>query len=88
VTGFNLSYWFDDQYNSLLDTAIADTVTDPTTSQADYVQAGNRLVDQAPGIYFMDTKIAFVIPTYIKGFKYNINYPFTQYFFYQLSTTK
>ena len=88
VTGFNLSYWFDDQYNSLLDTAIADTVTDPTTSQADYIQAGNRLVDQAPGIYFMDTKTAFVIPTYIKGFKYNINYPFTQYFFYQLSTTK
>ena len=36
----------------------------------------------------MDTKTAFVIPTYIKGFKYNINYPFTQYFFYQLSTTK
>ncbi len=36
VTGFNLSYWFDDQYNALLDTAIGETVTDPTTSQAKY----------------------------------------------------
>ncbi len=88
VTGFNLSYWMDDQYNALLDTAIADTVTDPTTSQAKYTEAANRLVDQAPGIFFMDTKSAFVIPTYIQGFKYNINYPFTPYFFYQLSTTR
>ena len=88
VTGFNLSYWFDNQYNSLLDTAINDTVTDAVTSQSDYNQAANRLVDQAPGIFFMDVKVPYVIPTYIKGFKYNINYPFTQYFFYQLSTTK
>jgi peptide/nickel transport system substrate-binding protein len=88
VTGFNLSYWYDEQYNTLLDTAIGDTVTDPTTSQAKYIEAGNRLVDQAPGIFFMDTKTPYVIPTYIKGFTYNINYPFTPYFYYQLSTTK
>ena len=88
VTGFNLSYWADDTYNGLMDTAMADTVIDPATSQTKYNEANNRLVDQAPGIFFMDTKSAFVIPTYIKGFKYNINYPFTPYFFYQLSTTK
>ena len=88
VTAFNLSYWMDDQYNTLLDTAIADTVTDPVTSQAKYIEAGNRLVEQAPGIFFFDFKTQYVIPTYIQGFKYNINYPFTPYFYYQLSTTK
>jgi peptide/nickel transport system substrate-binding protein len=88
VTAFNLSYWKDDQYNKLLDEAINLTVTDPAKSQQDYVDAMNRLVDQAPGIFFFDTKVAFVIPKYIEGFKYNLNYPFTQYFFYQLTTTK
>ena len=88
ATGFNLSYWYDEQYNNLLDKAIGETVTDPAASQADYNQAANMLVDQAPGIFFMDVKTPYVIPTYIKGFQYNINYPFTPYFFYQLSTTK
>ena len=88
VTYFNLSYWFDEQYNGLMDTAISEEVTNPTDSQAKFNQAANRLVDQAPGVFLMDTKSAFVIPTYIQGFKYNINYPFTPYFYYELSTTR
>ena len=88
VTGFNLSYWKDDQYNKTLDEAINLTVTDPATSQKDYVDAMNRLVDQAPGIFFFDTKVAFIIPKYIEGFKYNLNYPFTNYFYYELTSTK
>jgi peptide/nickel transport system substrate-binding protein len=88
VTAFNLAYWFDEKYNALLDEAIGKTVTDPATSQAKYTEANNYLVDQAPAVYLMDTKSAFVIPTYIQGFKYNINYPFTPYFYYQLSSTK
>jgi peptide/nickel transport system substrate-binding protein len=88
VTAFNLSYWFDQHYNDLLDTAIADTVTDPTTSQTTYNEAANYLVDQAPAVFFMDIKLPFVIPTYIQGFKYNINYPFQYFFYYQLSTTR
>ncbi|MFH1907255.1 MAG: hypothetical protein ABIL11_07730 [Chloroflexota bacterium] len=48
----------------------------------------NLLVDEAPGLFFFDTMAVFVIPTYIEGFKYNLNYPFTQYFFYQLRSTK
>ena len=85
---FNLSYWKNDPFNALVDEAIADTVTDPTTSQAKYIEAMNLLVDEAPGIFLMDTKAVFVIPKYIEGFKYNLNYPFTQYFFYQLRTTR
>ncbi len=85
---FNLSYWKNDTFNSTLDTAIAETVTDPKNSQAKYIEAMNLLVDEAPGVFFFDTKVVFVIPKYIEGFKYNLNYPFTQYFFYQLRTTK
>jgi peptide/nickel transport system substrate-binding protein len=85
---FNLSYWKNDTFNSTLDTAIAETVTDPKDSQAKYVDAMNLLVDEAPGLFFFDTKVVFVIPKYIEGFKYNLNYPFTQYFFYQLHTAQ
>jgi peptide/nickel transport system substrate-binding protein len=84
VTNFNLSYWLDDQYNGLLDTAIGETVTNPTDSQAKYVEAMNRLVDQAPGVFFYDTKQPFAIPKRIGGFQYNLNYPFVYYFFYPL----
>jgi peptide/nickel transport system substrate-binding protein len=81
---FNLSYWNSPDFNSLVDEAIADTVSDPVTSQAKYVDAMNLLVDQAPGLFFFDTKAVFIIPKHIEGFQYNLNYPFVQYFFYDL----
>ena len=82
---FNLSYWNNEAYNTTLDEAIALTVTDPATSQAKYVEAMNILYDEAPGISFFDTKAVFIIPNHIEGFNYNLNYPFVQYFFYDLS---
>ncbi len=84
VTNFNLSYWMNADYNKLLDDAAAEEVTNPTDSQAKYTQAMNLLVDQAPGVFFYDTKAAFIIPKSIAGFKYNLNYPFVYYFFYDL----
>ena len=85
VTAFNLSYWYNKEYNDILDKAIGETVTDATTSQQDYITAMNMLVDQAPGIYFFDVKTPYVIPKHIAGFQYNLNYPFTPYFYYQLT---
>jgi len=82
---FNLSYWNNEAYNTTLDEAIALTVTDPAASQAKYVEAMNILYDEAPGISFFDTKAVFIIPKSVDGFKYNLNYPFVQYFFYDLS---
>ncbi|MFZ2097881.1 MAG: ABC transporter substrate-binding protein [Anaerolineales bacterium] len=82
---FNLSYWDNQDYNDLLDQAIATTVTDPTTSQQLYIDAMNLLVDQTPGVFLFDTKAAYVIPNRIAGFQYNLNYPFTPFWFYQLT---
>ncbi len=88
VTKFNLSYWKNDQFNTLVDDAINVTVTDPARSQKEYVDAMNLLVDEAPGIFFFDTKAVFIVPKHITGFQYNLNYPFVQYFFYQLTSSK
>jgi len=48
----------------------------------------NLLVDEAPGVFFFDTQAIFIIPTYIEGFKYNLNYPFVHYFFYDLTSSQ
>lgn len=81
---FNLSYWNNPDFNALVDEAIGATVSDPATSQSKYVEAMNLLVDEAPGLFFFDTKAVFIIPKHIEGFQYNLNYPFVQYFFYDL----
>ena len=83
---FNLSYWKNEKFDQLVDDAIAKTVTDPETAQQEYIEAMNLLVDEAPGLFFFDTMAIFIIPDYIKGFQYNLNYPFVQYFFYDLYT--
>lgn len=85
---FNLSYWNNPEFNTLVDEAIGLTVSDPAASQAKYVEAMNLLVDEAPGLFFFDTKAVFIIPKHIEGFQYNLNYPFVQYFFYDLHPAK
>ena len=66
---FNLSYWNNPDYNSQLDEAIADTVVDPAKSQQEYIDVMNLLVEEAPGVFFLDTKAPYVIPNHIAGFK-------------------
>jgi peptide/nickel transport system substrate-binding protein len=85
---FNLSYWNNTEFNTLVDDAIALTVTDPETSQAKYIEAMNLLVDEAPGLFFFDTMAVFVVPKHVEGFEYNLNYPFVHYFFYDLRAAK
>jgi peptide/nickel transport system substrate-binding protein len=82
---FNLSYWNNPDYNATLDEAIGLTVTDPETSQAKYIEAMNLLVEEAPGIFFMDTMQPLVIPNYLSGYQYNLNYPFVYHFYNELS---
>jgi peptide/nickel transport system substrate-binding protein len=85
---FNLSYWNNPDYNAQLDQAIADTVVDPAKSQQEYIDVMNLLVEEAPGVFFLDTKAPYVIPNHIAGFKYNLNYPFTPFWFYELTPAK
>ena len=84
VTKFNLSYWFNEDYNALWDTANALSGTDLAASQAKYNEAQNLMVDQAPAAFLFDTKVAILVPNSIEGFKYNLNYPDVRYWFYEL----
>jgi len=82
---FNLSYWKNAQYDKLIDDAAAVTVTDPESSFSMYEEAQKLLVDEAPGAFFFDADAVYVVPNHVKGFEYNMNYPFSL-FFYSMST--
>ena len=82
---WNLSYWNNPEFQSLIDQA---TTSDQVTAQPLYTQAMTILVDEAPGLFFYEPKSVFVIPNHIAGFQYNINYPFTYYFYYNLHAAK
>ena len=85
---FNLSYWVNEEFDTLIDEAAALTVSDPDTAQEKYIEAMNILVEEAPGLFFFDTQVALVIPDYIEGYQYNLNYPFVQFFFADLSVAE
>jgi peptide/nickel transport system substrate-binding protein len=78
---FNLSYWNNEEYDTLIDDAALITATDREQAQEMYNQAQNLLVEQAPGIFFMDTTQPWVIPDHLGGFDYNLNYPFATFFY-------
>ncbi len=80
---FNLSYWANEEFDALIDEAAVLTVTDPEVAQQMYNDAQNLMVDQAPGVFFFDTKAPYVIPDHVGGFEYNMNYP-SATFFYEL----
>ncbi|RME46139.1 MAG: ABC transporter substrate-binding protein [Chloroflexi bacterium] len=81
---FNLSYWQNEEFDRMIEEAASLTVTDPEKAQKLYEDAMNLLVDEAPGIFFFDTMAVFIIPDHIKGFRYNLNYPFVHHWFYEL----
>jgi peptide/nickel transport system substrate-binding protein len=78
---FNLSYWTNEEYDTLIDDAAVVAATDQATAQEMYNQAQNLLVEEAPGIFFMDVTQPWVIPDHIGGFEYNLNYPFSTFFY-------
>ena len=78
---FNLSYWKNADYDKLVDDAGGLTATQRNAAQTKYVEAMKLLVDQAPGLFFYDTKFVTAIPRRIAGYQYNLNYPFAQFFY-------
>jgi peptide/nickel transport system substrate-binding protein len=84
ATNFNLSYWYNEKYNALMDEASGLSGTDVDASLAKYTEAQNLLVEESPAAHLFDAKIAAVYPNSITGFKYNLNYPDVRYWFYDL----
>ena len=82
---WNLSYWANEEFDSLLTEAIGLTGTDRAAAGAKYLEAMEILVDESPAVFFIDTMAVNSTGDHVDGFEYNINYPFTQFFFYDLT---
>jgi ABC-type transport system substrate-binding protein len=78
---FNLSYWDNDDFDALIDEAGILSGTDIDGAQDLYNQAQNLMVEEAPSLFFMDVGTWYAVPTYLEGFDYNLNYPFSIFFY-------
>lgn len=78
---FNLSYWNNPTYDALIDEATTLSGTDREAAQALYTEAMMLLVEESPGLFFMDVSNWYAVPNYIGGFEYNLNYPFSTFFY-------
>lgn len=77
---FNLSYWKNTQFDTLIDDAAVLSGSDRDAAQAKYIDAMNLLVDQAPAIFLYDTQAVLVSPPGLNVGQFNENYPFTTFF--------
>ncbi len=78
---FNLSYYNNPDFDALVDDAIVLAATDRDAAQELYTQAMTILVNDAPGLFFMDVGNWYAVPTYVGGFQYNPNYAFAHFFY-------
>jgi peptide/nickel transport system substrate-binding protein len=82
---WNLSYWVNEEFDALVDEAVGLTGIDRDAAQAKFIEATEILVEESPAVFFIDNKAVTSVADSVEGFEYNINYPFTQGFFYDLT---
>ncbi len=87
VPFFNLSYWANEEFDTLIDEAGTTSGTDLDAALDLYTQAQTLMVEEAPGIFFMDVSTWYAVPNYLEGFDYNLNYPFS-IDFYSISSAE
>lgn len=78
---FNLGYYANPEFDKLIDEAAAIMVTDPAKSQEMYTKAMNLAAEDSPVLNFYDAKAVYVVPKALQGFQYNMNYPFSIFFY-------
>ncbi len=78
---FSLAYYCNEEYDSQINEALNLTATDPDQSQALYTEAMNTLAEESPALFLYDTNVFRPVPTYLEGYEYNANYPFSTFFY-------
>lgn len=78
---FSLGYYCNEEYDNLINEALDLTATDPGTAQELYTKAMNILAEDSPSLFLYDTNIFRPVPTYLEGYEYNANYPFSTFFY-------
>lgn len=77
---FNLAYYYNEDFDNLIDTANELTATDYEKSEAMFIEAQELLLNDAASIFIYDQQDLWVTTSNLKGFSYNPAYPQTIFF--------
>ncbi len=77
---FNLAYYYNEEFDTLIDTANELTTTDFETAEAMFIEAQEMLLNDAATIFVYDQQDLWITDSSLQGFYYNPAYPQTIFF--------
>jgi peptide/nickel transport system substrate-binding protein len=77
---FNLAYYYNEDFDALIDTANELTATDFEAAEAMFIESQEMLLNDAASIFIYDQQDLWVTTSNLKGFEYNPAYPQTIFF--------
>lgn len=77
---FNLCYYYNDEFDKLIDGANEITATDFAKAEQMFVDAQKMLLDDAASLFIYDRQDIWVTVANLKGFKFNPAYPTVMFF--------
>lgn len=80
-TLYNLAYYSNPEFDSLIDGAQEKSATNIEEAQSDFISAQQILLEDAPAIFMYDKSVVWVKSPTLKGHKDNPSYPFVVFFY-------
>lgn len=77
---FNLAYYYNEDFDALIDSANELTATDFEKAESMFIESQKMLLDDAASIFIYDQQDLWVTTNNLKGFDYNPAYPQTIFF--------
>lgn len=77
---FNLAYYYNPEFDALIDEANEVTATDAAKAETMFVDAQKMLLNDAATLFIYDRQDLWITVKNLKGFKYNPAYPMTTFY--------
>lgn len=78
---FNLSYYYNPEFDALIDEANMKTASDYETAEAMFIEAQEILLEDAVSLFIYDRQDVWPVNSKLEGFKFNPAYPTTVFFY-------
>lgn len=78
---FNMAYWYNDQFDRLIDQGNEASGLDREEAEDLYIQAQEILIEEAPSIFAYDKRYVWITNSSFKGFEHNPIYPNVVFFY-------
>ncbi len=78
---FNLAYYYNEDFDEIIDNAYALSGEDLDASEQEFIRAQEILIKDSPSIFMFDKEDVWILNSSLKGFKPNPAYPLVVYFY-------